>query len=118
MTWPPLRTLVIAAAIAIVLLAAAAGGWYWYDAQQRRVGAAYAEVMARAYAANNPQAPADAKTRAQQDIERLLAQHHSAGILSQQVQQTELPGRQLDKNAVAAQLAAGIVQFEAAKAHT
>jgi tetratricopeptide (TPR) repeat protein len=83
MTWPPLRTLVIAAAIAIVLLAAATGGWYWYDAQQRRVGAAYAEVMARAYAANNPQAPADAKTRAQQDIERLLAQHPSAAPVAE-----------------------------------
>jgi len=76
--WPSLRTLVIAAGIAIVLLAAGVGGWYWYAGQQRRVAAAYAEVMARAYAANAPQAPADAKARAQQDIERLLAQHPSA----------------------------------------
>jgi tetratricopeptide (TPR) repeat protein len=78
MTLPPVRTLLIGAVIAIVVLAAASGGWYWYDTQQRRVAAAYAEAMTRVYAAQSPQAPADARTRAQHDIERLLAQHPSA----------------------------------------
>jgi tetratricopeptide (TPR) repeat protein len=75
---PPTRTLVIAGAIAVVLLAASAGGWYWYDTQQRRVAAAYAEVMTRVYAAQSPQTPPDARVRAQQEIEQLLARHPSA----------------------------------------
>jgi tetratricopeptide (TPR) repeat protein len=75
---PPTRTLVAAGAIAIVLRAAAAGGWYWYDAQQRRVAAAYAEVMTRVYAAQSPQTPADARARAQQELEQLMARHPSA----------------------------------------
>jgi tetratricopeptide (TPR) repeat protein len=75
---PPVRTLVAAGALVLVVLAAAAGGWYWYDGQQRRVAAVYAEVMTRVYAAQSPQAPAEARARAQQELEQLLAQHPSA----------------------------------------
>ena len=76
-TWPAPRTL-IAAAVGVVLLAAAAfGGWYWYDVQQRRVGAAYAEVMTRAYAAQTPQVTGDARARVAHDLEELIARHPS-----------------------------------------
>lgn len=75
--WPAPRTLV-AAGIAVVLVAAiAVGGWYWYDTQQRRVGAAYAEVMTRAYAAQTPQAPSDTRARVATDLEELITRHPS-----------------------------------------
>jgi tetratricopeptide (TPR) repeat protein len=80
---PPARTLVVAGALALVLLGAAAGGWYWYDGQQRRVAGAYAEVMTRVYAAQSPQAPAEARARAQQELEQLLARHPSAGPVAE-----------------------------------
>jgi len=80
---PPARTLVIAGAIAIVLLAAAGGGWYWYDVQQRRVSAAYAEVLTRVYAAQSPQASADERARVQQELEQILARHPSAGSVAE-----------------------------------
>ena len=77
MTWPAPRTLV-AVAIAVVLLGAIAfGGWYWYDAQQRRIGAAYAEVMTRAYAAQTPQVTNDTRARVAHDLEELIARHPS-----------------------------------------
>jgi len=75
---PPTRSLLVAGALGLAVLAAAAGGWYWYDAQQRRVAAAYAEVMTRVYAVQSPQAPADARARAQQELEQILARHPSA----------------------------------------
>jgi tetratricopeptide (TPR) repeat protein len=75
--WPAPRTLV-AAGLGLALVAAiAVGGWYWYDTQQRRVGAAYAEVMTRAYAAQAPQATSDTRARVAQDLENLIAQHPS-----------------------------------------
>jgi len=75
--WPSPRTLV-AAGVAVVLVGAIAfGGWYWYDRQQRRVGAAYAEVMTRAYAAQTPQVPSDTRTRVARDLEELIARHPS-----------------------------------------
>ena len=80
---PPARTLVIAGAIAIVLLAAGGGGWYWYDVQQRRVSAAYAEVLTRVYAAQSPQASADERARVQQELEQILARHPSAGSVAE-----------------------------------
>ena len=80
---PPTRTLGVAGAVAIVLAAALAGGWYWYDTQQRRVAAAYAEVLTRVYAAQSPQAPADERARAQQALEQILAQHPSAGPVAE-----------------------------------
>lgn len=77
LTVPSPRTLV-AAGIGVVLVAAIAlGGWYWYDTQQRRVAAEYAEVMARASAAQAPQAAGDARARAAQDLERVIAQYPS-----------------------------------------
>lgn len=78
-TRPEPRTLVLAGVIVVVVALAGVGGWYWYDSQQRRVAAAYADVMTRVYAAQSPQAPAEAKARAQQELERLLAQHPAAG---------------------------------------
>jgi len=83
LTLPPVRTLVAAGALVLVVLAAAAGGWYWYDGQQRRVAAVYAEVMTRVYAAQSPQAPAEARARAQQELEQLLARHPSAGPVAE-----------------------------------
>jgi tetratricopeptide (TPR) repeat protein len=77
-TLPPPRTLVLAGVILLAVLAVAAGGWFWYDTQQRRVAAAYAEVMTRVYAAQGPQTPADAKARVQQDLETLMAQYPAA----------------------------------------
>ena len=77
-TLPPPRVLVITGVVTVVVLAAAAGGWYWYDAQQRRVAGVYAGVMTRVYAAQSPEASADARARAQQDLEQLLTQHPSA----------------------------------------
>ena len=78
-TLPPTRTLVLAGAIVLAVAAASLGGWFWYDGQQRRVAAAYAEVLTRVYAAQSPQASAEAKVRAQQDLERILAEHPAAG---------------------------------------
>ncbi len=83
LTLPPVRTLVAAGALVLVVLAAAAGGWYWYDGQQRRVAAVYAEVMTRVYAAQSPQAPAEARARAQQELEQVLARHPSAGPVAE-----------------------------------
>ena len=80
---PPTRTLVLAGVIVLLVLAAAAGGWYWYDGQQRRVAAVYAEAMTRAYAAQSPQAPGDARARAQQELEQVLAKYPSAAPVSE-----------------------------------
>jgi tetratricopeptide (TPR) repeat protein len=77
-TLPPVRTLVLAGVGLVVVTAGAGGGWYWYDTQQRRVAGAYAEVMTRVYAAVGPQAPPDAKVRAQRELEQILAQYPSA----------------------------------------
>jgi tetratricopeptide (TPR) repeat protein len=82
-TVPPVRTLLLTGVIVVVVLAAAVGGWYWYDGQQRRVAGAYAEVMTRVYAAQSPQAPADARARAQQELEQLLSQHPSGGPVAE-----------------------------------
>jgi tetratricopeptide (TPR) repeat protein len=62
---------------AVLLAAMALGGWYWYDAQQRRIGAAYAEVMTRAYAAQTPQGTTDTRARVAHDLEELIARHPS-----------------------------------------
>jgi tetratricopeptide (TPR) repeat protein len=74
---PSPRTLVAAGIGLVVLAAVALGGWYWYDTQQRRVAAAYAEVMTRAYAARAPQAPSDARARAAHDLEQVIGQYPS-----------------------------------------
>ena len=74
---PSSRTLVVAGVTLVAVAAVAAGGWYWYDAQQRRIANAYAEVLTRVQAARTPQASADARARAAQDLEQVIAQHPS-----------------------------------------
>jgi len=75
--WPAPRTLVAAGLGVLLVAAIAVGGWYWYDTEQRRVGAAYADVMTRAYAAQAPQAGADARGRVAQELEELIARYPS-----------------------------------------
>ena len=82
-TLPSTRTLVIGGVVTVLVLAAATGGWYWYDHQQRRVASMYADVMTRVYAAQSPQAPADARARAQQELEQLLMQQPSAAPVAE-----------------------------------
>lgn len=77
LTVPSTRTLVASGIGMVVVVAIVLGGWYWYDTQQRRVAAAYAEVMARASAAQTPQAASDARALAAQDLERVIAQYPS-----------------------------------------
>lgn len=83
MTWPERRTLVIAGVIAVVVSLAAVGGWFWYEAQQRRVAAAYAEAMARVVAARTPQATPEARAAAAAGLEGVIARHPSAPTVSQ-----------------------------------
>jgi tetratricopeptide (TPR) repeat protein len=75
--WPAPRTLVAAGLAVVIVAAIAVGGWYWYDRQQRRIAAAYAEVMTRAYAAQAPQASTDTRVRAAHDLEQVIAQYPS-----------------------------------------
>lgn len=75
--WPSPRTLVATAVALVIVAAVAVGGWYWYDTQQRRIAAAYAAVMTRAYAAQAPQAPTDARVRAAAELEQVIAQYPS-----------------------------------------
>ena len=74
---PSSRTLVVAGVALVAVAAVAAGSWYWYDTQQRRIASAYAEVFTRVQAARTPQASADARARAAQDLEQVIAQHPS-----------------------------------------
>lgn len=74
---PSTRALVAAGVGLVIVAGVALGGWYWYDTQQRRVAAAYAEVMTRAYAAQAPQASTESRARAAQDLENIIAQHPS-----------------------------------------
>jgi tetratricopeptide (TPR) repeat protein len=75
---PPAPRTLIATGIGIVVLAGVAfGGWYWFSVQQRRVAAAYADVMTRAYAAQAPQAPTDARVRVARDLEQVIGQYPS-----------------------------------------
>ena len=87
LSWPPplpsTRTLVIAVVIVIAVGLAAFGGWAWYDASQRRVAAAYAEVTARVQAAEAPDAPAEVKAAAVRDLETVLARYPSGRNVSQ-----------------------------------
>jgi len=75
--WPAPRTLVPAGLGVLLVAAIAVGGWYWYDTQQRRVGAAYADVLTRTYAAQAPQAGADARARVARELEELIARYPS-----------------------------------------
>ena len=78
MTLPSTRTLIIAGVALVVVAMAAVGGWFWWDAQQRRVLAATAEVMARAQPAFAPDATTEVKLAAARDLEQLLQRYPSA----------------------------------------
>jgi tetratricopeptide (TPR) repeat protein len=75
---PPTRALVIAGLVVIAVALAAFGGWAWYDASQRRMSAAYADVMARVQATEAPDVTAEAKAAAARDLEQVLARYPSA----------------------------------------
>ena len=81
--WPSARTIAIAVVAVVVLLLAGFGGWLWYDAQQRRVQEAYAEVVARVQLAQAPDAPAETKVTATRDLEQWLSRHPSARAVPQ-----------------------------------
>ena len=87
LSWPPTlpstRTLVIAVLIVVVIGLVAFGGWAWWDASQRRVTAAYAEVSARLQEAEAPDAPTEAKVTAARDLENLLTRYPSARAVPQ-----------------------------------
>jgi tetratricopeptide (TPR) repeat protein len=78
MTWPPVRTLVIAGVAVAIVALAAFGGWAWWDAQQRRTMAATAEVLARVQPALAPDATAEVKLAAAKDLEQILERYPSA----------------------------------------
>jgi tetratricopeptide (TPR) repeat protein len=81
-TWPPAlpsaRTLFITGLALVVIGLAGLGGWAWWDAHQRRVLAAHAEVIARVQPALAPEAPPEAKAAATRELEQLLARYPSA----------------------------------------
>ena len=81
--WPSVRTLAIAGVAVVAVLLIALGGWLWYDAQQRRVQAAYAEVTARVQTALGPEAPAESKVTAARDLEAWLSRYPSARAVPQ-----------------------------------
>ena len=78
MTWPPVRTLVIAGVAVVIVALAAFGGWAWWEAQQRRTMAATAEVLARVQPALAPDATAEVKLAAAKDLEQILERYPSA----------------------------------------
>ena len=78
MTWPPVRTLVIAGVAVFIVALAAFGGWAWWEAQQRRTMAATAEVLARVQPALAPDATAEVKLAAAKDLEQILERYPSA----------------------------------------
>jgi tetratricopeptide (TPR) repeat protein len=80
---PSTRALVTAGVVVVVVAAIALGGWYWYQTQERRIASAYAEVMTRAHAARAPQASADTRARAAQDLEQVIAQYPSGAAAAE-----------------------------------
>ena len=87
LSWPPTlpstRTLVIVVVAVVAVGLATFGGWVWYDASQRRVSAAYAEVATRVQTAELPDAPAEVKAAAARELEGLLARYPSARTVPQ-----------------------------------
>jgi len=83
---PPLpsrRTLLITAGAGALVLLVAVGAWAWYDAQQRRMQAAYADVLLRVQVADAPDTPAEGKLAAARDLEQVLARYPSARAVPQ-----------------------------------
>jgi tetratricopeptide (TPR) repeat protein len=78
LTVPSTRTLVITVLVVGGVALAALGAWAWYDAGQRRVAAAYADVSARVQAAEAPDAPAEAKAAVARELQALLTRYPSA----------------------------------------
>jgi tetratricopeptide (TPR) repeat protein len=87
MRWvPPLpsrRTLLIGAGAGALVLLIAVAAWAWYDAQQRRMQAAYAEVLLRVQVAEAPDAPAETRLAAARDLDQLLTRYPSARAVPQ-----------------------------------
>jgi tetratricopeptide (TPR) repeat protein len=81
MTLPSTRTLIFAGVALLVVAMAAVGGWFWWDAQQRRVLAATAEVMARVQPAFAPDATTEVRLTAARDLEQLLQRYPSASTV-------------------------------------
>jgi tetratricopeptide (TPR) repeat protein len=80
---PSTRTLVTAGVALVVVAAVAAGGWYWYDTQQRHVAAAYAAALTRVYTAQGQQASTDARARAAQQLEEVIARYPSGADVAE-----------------------------------
>ena len=72
------RTLVLAGVIVVVVALAAFGGWAWYDASQRRVSAAYADVLSRVQPVEAADGAAQRPASAARDLEQVLARYPSA----------------------------------------
>jgi tetratricopeptide (TPR) repeat protein len=75
---PSMRTLIIIGLAVVVVGLAGLGGWLWWEAHQRRILEAHAEVIARVQPALAPDATAEARTAAMRDLEQLLARYPSA----------------------------------------
>lgn len=83
MTWPPTRTLIIAASVVAGVALLAVGGWAWWDAQQRRTEAATAAVIARVQSALAPDAGPEVRLAAITELEQLLQRYPSARNVAQ-----------------------------------
>jgi len=77
-TWPPMRTLLIAGGIVVGIAVIVLGGWAWWAAAQRRTDAATAEVLARVQGALLPDATAEARLGAITELEQVLQRYPSA----------------------------------------
>jgi tetratricopeptide (TPR) repeat protein len=80
---PPWRTLAIAAGALVVLGLLGTGAWLWSAAQTQRGTAAYAEILMRHRASENPQAAPEARAAAIGDLERVLAEYPTNAMTSQ-----------------------------------
>jgi tetratricopeptide (TPR) repeat protein len=82
MNWPPdlppTRTLVIACLVVLGVALAVLGGWIWWGAYQSRVLEAHATVMARIQPGLAPEASAEARAAAANELEQLLQRYPSA----------------------------------------
>ena len=83
LTLPSWRTLGMVGAAVVLVVVLGAGAWFWNEAQHQRGSAAYADVLTRHRAAENPGAPAEAREAAMRDLERVLAEYPSNAMAAQ-----------------------------------